>query len=405
MNSSAIQASSPTASQAEAALDLRVDQVGVLGRRVVAPDGHVLDLGDRGAGLVRELGDRAVVVEADHRGEPLARDVGRVRHRDQAVRVGRVADDQDLDVVRRAGVDRLALRLEDAPFASSRSARSMPLPRGRAPTSRPSWQPSKAGFGSSWISIPVSSGKAQSSSSIAVPSAALTASGISSSVRCDLGVGAEHLAGRDPEQERVADLAGGAGDGDVDGDSLAHVHLLACRFSSIEARNSCGGLELLIAADQQREVLGHLSALDRLDADPLERLGELGDLGRLVHPTAGGERAGPGEDRGDRIGRGRLALLVLAVVAGDGAVGGLGLDGLAVGGHQDAGHQPERAEALGDGVGLDVAVVVLAGPDVAALPLQRRRDHVVDQAVLVGEARRLEVGLELARRRPPGRCP
>ena len=42
------------------------------------------------------------------------------------------------------------------------------------------------------------------------------------------------------------------------------------------------------------------------------------------------EAAGPGEDRGDRVGRGRLALLVHAVVAGDGAVRGLGLDRLAV---------------------------------------------------------------------------
>ena len=33
----------------------------------------------------------------------------------------------------------------------------------------------------------------------------------------DLGVRAEHLAGGDPEEERVADLAGRAGDGDVDG--------------------------------------------------------------------------------------------------------------------------------------------------------------------------------------------
>ena len=56
----------------------------------------------------------------------------------------------------------------------------MPGPRGRAPTRRPTLQPSKAGFGSSKMSIRRSSGKAQSSSSIAVPSAALTASGISS---------------------------------------------------------------------------------------------------------------------------------------------------------------------------------------------------------------------------------
>ena len=56
----------------------------------------------------------------------------------------------------------------------------MPFDRGRAPTSSATLAPSKASFGSSEMSMPRSSGKAQSSSSIAVPSAALTASGISS---------------------------------------------------------------------------------------------------------------------------------------------------------------------------------------------------------------------------------
>ena len=39
---------------------------------------------------------------------------GALRQRDQRVRVGRVADHEHLDVVGGAGVDRLALRLEDA---------------------------------------------------------------------------------------------------------------------------------------------------------------------------------------------------------------------------------------------------------------------------------------------------
>ena len=73
--------------------------------------------------------------------------------------------------------------LKMPPFASSRSERSMPLVRGRAPISSATPQPSNAALGSSWMSSPASSGKAQSSSSIAVPSAALTASGISSSFR------------------------------------------------------------------------------------------------------------------------------------------------------------------------------------------------------------------------------
>ena len=59
----------------------------------------------------------------------------------------------------------------------------MPFERGRAPTSIATFTPSKALVASSKISVEASSGKAQSWSSIAVPSAAFTASGISSSRR------------------------------------------------------------------------------------------------------------------------------------------------------------------------------------------------------------------------------
>ena len=108
-----------------------------------------------------------------------------------------------------------------------------------------------------------------------------------------------------------------------------------------------------------------------------------------------GEPAGPGEDRGNRVCRGRLALLVLAVVPGHRTVGRLGLDRLSVRRHQHARHQPERAEALRDDVALDVAVVVLARPDVATFPLQGRGDHVVDETVLVRQPLGRKVGLEL----------
>ena len=57
--------------------------------------------------------ERAVVVEAGHRGEALARDRARVVHRDEAVGVGRVADHEHAHVVGRAGRERLALRGED----------------------------------------------------------------------------------------------------------------------------------------------------------------------------------------------------------------------------------------------------------------------------------------------------
>jgi hypothetical protein len=71
--------------------------------------------------------------------------------------------------------------LKMAPFASRRSARSMPCWRGLAPMSRATLVPSKASFASAVMSTESSRGKAQSWSSIAVPSAALSAGSISSS--------------------------------------------------------------------------------------------------------------------------------------------------------------------------------------------------------------------------------
>lgn len=112
-------------------------------------------------------------------------------------------------------------------------------------------------------------------------------------------------------------------------------------------------------ATRQGEILGHDAVnIDSINTSLLEALGESDELGGVVELAALDEAAGPGEDGGDGVGGRLAALLVLAVVAGDGAVGGLGLEGLAIGGDEDRGHKAEGAEALGDNVGLDVAVVV-----------------------------------------------
>ena len=83
-----------------------------------------------------------------------------------------------------------------------------------------------------------------------------------------------------------------------------------------------GGQPLLVGADQDRKVLGHVAGLDGPDRDFLERIREFRQLRIVVELGAMREPAAPGVDRGHRIGRGLLALLVLAVMAGDGAVRG-----------------------------------------------------------------------------------
>lgn len=74
--------------------------------------------------------------------------------------------------------------------------------------------------------------------------------------------------------------------------------------------------------DGEGEVLGHdLVVLDGLDAGRLERAAEAGEGLVVVELGAEAEAARPGEDGGDGVGRGLVALLVLAVVARDRAWG------------------------------------------------------------------------------------
>src|SRR3546814_16246759 len=113
---------------------------------------------------------------------------------------------------------------------------------------------------------------------------------------------------------------------------------------------------------------------------PYTTLFRSGEFAAILEP------AGPGEDRRDRVGRSRLALLVHPVMARDGAVRRLGLDRLAVRRHQHRGHQPEAAAAFRNLIRLDVAVVILARPHDFAVPFDRSPDHVGDQATLIFDA-------------------
>src|SRR4051794_1714407 len=101
--------------------------------------------------------------------------------------------------------------------------------------------------------------------------------------------------------------------------ALCRHRLCQVRVDLVEER--CRREPFLLGADEEREVLGHLAGLDRVDAHPLQRGREFRKLRVIVELGAVREAARPGEDRGHRVGRGLLALLVLAVVAGHRAPG------------------------------------------------------------------------------------
>ena len=178
---------------------LGVRQIRVLRRGVIAPDGHAADVGDVRAGLVRELREGAVVIEARHGGEVARLQVLRVGARDQRVGVGRVADHQHFHLAVRDLVERLALRREDLRVRQqqilalhARAARpradqaSRPGSRGRRPCA------------SSLATTLPSVGNAQSSSSITTPFRAASAGVTSSRCRLTRRLGAQSSCLRRP---------------------------------------------------------------------------------------------------------------------------------------------------------------------------------------------------------------
>lgn len=131
--------------------------------------------------------------------------------------------------------------------------------------------------------------------------------------------------------------------------SLNSLHVLAGRDPRLA----------VLAATGEGKILGHDALLvDDVNAGALELLSKDNDFRRVVELATADETTGPGKDRGNGIGGGLTALLVLTVVAGDRAVGSLGLEGRTVRGGKSGGHETERAEALGDNVGLNITVVV-----------------------------------------------
>lgn len=101
------------------------------------------------------------------------------------------------------------------------------------------------------------------------------------------------------------------------------------------------------------EILGHDPVdVDGLGTTLLELGSKLGQLGGVVELGSEGETPGPGEYRGDRVGRRLVTLLELSVVPGDGTVSGLGLHGRAIGSDELGRHHTETTESLSENVTL-----------------------------------------------------
>jgi len=196
---------------------------------VVAVDEDVFDGGEIDAGLLRELGLRAVLIEADHRGEALGREALGLRGGDHAVGVGGIAHDGDAGVIGGDGVDDAALFDEDLAVVLEEVGA---LHAGTAGFGADEEAPvgileTDGGVGGLDDALEEREGAVVEFHGDAFEGLQRFLEGGFDELKDDGLVGPEHGAGGDAEEEGVADLAGGSGDGDAKGcfhgkEELAH---------------------------------------------------------------------------------------------------------------------------------------------------------------------------------------
>ena len=128
------------------------------------------------------------------------------------------------------------------------------------------------------------------------------------------------------------------------------------------------------------EVLRNDTLVESVEASSLKSVSVAHEFGQVIHLATFAQSTAPCEDGSHRVGRCLLALQILVVVACNGAVSSLVLV-LAVRRNEHRSHHCQRAECCGNHVGHNVAVVVLASPDEAALRADNACHGVVDEGV------------------------
>ena len=142
------------------------------------------------------------------------------------------------------------------------------------------------------------------------------------------------------------------------------------------------------------QVLGLQTLVQRVKAGLFQLVGVVHQFRQVIQLAAFAEGTAPGKDGSHGVGGSLLALEVLVIVTGNGAVGGLVLV-FAVRAHQDRGHHGQGAKGGGHHIGHHVAVVVLAGPYEAAFTAHHAGNGIVNEGVEVLDAGGLELLLVL----------
>ena len=198
-------------------VDQSVSNGGVLGGRVVTPDGKVLNGSDGSSSLQGELSQTARVVQTSHGREVLGRDGGSVASSDHAVGVGGVSDDESLNGLLGGLVQGLTLSREDLGVGEQQVTTLHSLGTGAS-----SDQQGVVNIGEGLLGVLEGGDLAEEGESAVLQLhndslQSVHGSGELEQLQLNGDVGAQKLARSNTEQESVSDGSRGTSNGDLNG--------------------------------------------------------------------------------------------------------------------------------------------------------------------------------------------
>jgi len=96
-----------------------------------------------------------------------------------------------------------------------------------------------------------------------------------------------------------------------------------------------------------------------------------------VHKTSS-----PGEDTGNWVSGSGFSLLILSPMSGDSSVSSLRFKATILV-DENGSHETERAETLSDDIGLNISIVVLAGPDDTSFTFDGLSNHIINKSMFI----------------------
>ena len=263
---------------------------------MIAPDREIRDLRHLHAGALGELRFRAVFIEPRHGKPALARHALRVVHRDEAVRIARIADHEHAHVAGGLPLDRLPLADENLAVDPEQILALHPLlARHRADEQRP------VHAGETLVEIGRRDDPMQQREGavLELHHHALERAERRrdfDQVQIDRLIRAEHRAGSDAEEERVTDLAGRSGDGDFDGafhkrtggrrDSAPANHSASLQICRCRAARAGRKLRACFPRKSSSSLIERYGLIE----DVQERLAAVMSFGRKLPALAAGRR-------------------------------------------------------------------------------------------------------------------